>query len=160
MIEPKEISIEDQKGKTRTFILSKFPAIQGREIIAKYPLSAMPKLGDYAVNEEVMLKLMAFVAVPREGGEPLPLTTRALIDNHVGDWEALAKIEIAMMEYNVSFFGSGKGSTFLEAITQKAQVFLSQMLMGSLGQLSPQGKPATTTSGLFTASKTHSTSGK
>ena len=71
MIEPKEITVETQKGEKRVYILSKFPAVQGREIIAKYPLSAMPKLGDYAVNEETMLKLMAFVAVPREGKEPL-----------------------------------------------------------------------------------------
>ena len=140
MIEPKEITVETQKGEKRVFILSKFPAVQGREIIAKYPLSAMPKLGDYAVNEETMLKLMAFVAVPREGGEPLRLTTQALVDNHVPDWETLARIERAMMEYNVSFFGNGKGSTFLEAITLKAQAFLSKTLMDLSGQSSPKGK--------------------
>ncbi len=140
MIQPKEITIETQGGASRTFILSKFPAIQGREIIAKYPLSAMPKLGDYAVNEETMLKLMAFVAVPQDGREPLALTTRALIDNHCGDWETLAKIEVAMMEYNVSFFGNGKGSTFLEAITLKAQQFLSKTLMDLSGQFSQKAK--------------------
>lgn len=140
MIEPKEITVETQKGEKRVYILSKFPAVQGREIIAKYPLSAMPKLGDYAVNEETMLKLMAFVAVPREGAEPLCLTTRGLVDNHVPDWETLARVELAMMEYNVSFFGNGKGSTFLEAITQKAQAFLSKTLMDLSGQSSPKGK--------------------
>lgn len=140
LIEPKEVSIPDQKGVEKTFILSKFPAVQGREIIAKYPLSAMPKLGDYAVNEETMLKLMAFVAVPREGKEPLCLTTRGLVDNHCGDWEQLARVELAMMEYNVSFFGNGKGSTFLEAITKKAQAFLSQTLMDLSGQSSRKGK--------------------
>lgn len=140
MIEPKEIVITTQKGVEKTFILSKFPAVQGREIIAKYPLSAMPKLGDYAVNEETMLKLMAFVAVPRESGEPLRLTTRGLIDNHVPDWETLARIEVAMMEYNVSFFGNGKGSTFLEAITKKAQAFLSQTLTDLSGLSSQKAK--------------------
>lgn len=140
MIEPKEIPVTTQKGENKPFIISKFPAVQGREIIAKYPLSAMPKLGDYAVNEETMLKLMAFVAVPRETGEPLQLTTRGLIDNHVPDWETLARIEVAMMEYNVSFFGNGKGSTFLEAITKKAQAFLSQMLTDLSGPLSQKAK--------------------
>jgi hypothetical protein len=140
MIQPKEITIETQGGASRTFILSKFPAIQGREIIAKYPLSAMPKLGDYAVNEETMLKLMAFVAVPQDGNPPLALTTRALIDNHCGDWETLAKIEVAMMEYNVSFFGNGKGSTFLEAITLKAQQFLSKTLTDLSVQFSQKAK--------------------
>jgi hypothetical protein len=140
MIEPKEVSIALQDGSERTYIISKFPAIQGREIVAKYPLSAIPKLGDYAVNEEVMLKLMSFVAVPRESGVPLALSTRALVDNHVPDWEALARIEMAMMEYNVSFFGNGKGSSFLEAITAKAQAFLSRTLTDLSGQLSPKAK--------------------
>lgn len=140
MIEPKEVRIPDQKGVEKVFVLSKFPAIQGREIIAKYPLSAMPKLGDYAVNEETMLKLMAFVGVPRDNGEPLMLTTRGLVDNHVGDWEQLARVEFAMMEYNVSFFANGKGSTFLEAITKKAQAFLSKTLTDLSGQLSQKGK--------------------
>lgn len=140
MIEPKEVEIENPDGTKSRYILSKFPAVQGREIIAKYPLSAMPKLGDYAVNEETMLKLMAFVAVPREGGEPLALTTRALVDNHVKSWETLARVEMAMMEYNVSFFGNGKGSTFLEAIVAKARVFLSQTLTDLSAQSSRKGK--------------------
>jgi len=140
MIQPKEITIETQGGESRTFILSKFPAIQGREIIAKYPLSAMPKLGDYAVNEETMLKLMAFVAVPQDGNPPLLLTTRALVNNHCPDWETLARVEVAMMEYNVSFFGNGKGSTFLEAITLKAQQFLSKTLTDLSGQFSQKAK--------------------
>lgn len=140
MLEPKEVPIPNQKGVEKAFILAKFPAVQGREIIAKYPLSAMPKLGDYAVNEETMLKLMAFVAVPRDDGPPLLLTTRALVDNHVQDWEQLARIEFAMMEYNVSFFANGKGSTFFEAITKKAQAFLSKTLTDLSGQLSQKGK--------------------
>lgn len=144
LLEPKEVSIPNQKGVEKVFILSKFPAVQGREIIAKYPLSAVPKLGDYAVNEETMLKLMCFVAIPREGSEPLPLTTRGLVDNHCDDWEQLARVEMAMMEYNVSFFANGKGSTFLEAIAAKAQAFLSKTLMDLSGQLSQPGKRRST----------------
>lgn len=141
MIQPKEITIETQDGKSRAFVLSKFPAIQGREIIAKYPLSAMPKLGDYEVNEETMLKLMSFVAVPRETGEPLRLTTRALVDNHVGDWETLARVEMAMMEYNCSFFGNGRASTFFEVIAQKAQALISRTLTDLSAQSSPKRSP-------------------
>lgn len=140
MIEPKEATIETQRGESRVYILSKFPAVQGREIIAKYPLSAVPKLGDYAVNEETMLKLMAFVAVPQGDRPPLQLTTRGLVDNHVPDWETLARIEVAMLEYNISFFANGKGSTFLEAIAQKAQAFLSRTLTDLSAQLSQPTK--------------------
>jgi len=140
MLAPKEFTVTTQAGENRTYILSKFPAVQGREIIAKYPLSAMPKLGDYAVNEETMLKLMSFVGVPRETGGPLCLTTRALVDNHVPDWETLARIEVAMMEYNVSFFGDGRALTFLEAIAQKFQASISRMLTDLSAQLSPKEK--------------------
>ena len=140
MIQPQELTVTTQAGDERTYVLSKFPAIAGREIIAKYPMSAMPKLGDYKVNEATMLQLMAFVGVPRTSGEPLMLTTRALVDNHVPDWETLARVEMAMMEYNVSFFGNGKASTFFEAIAEKAQAFLSQTLTGLSVQSSGRDK--------------------
>lgn len=143
LLQPKEFRVKDQAGTERVYTLSKFPAIQGREIVAKYPLSAMPKLGDYEVNEETMLKLMAFVTVDA-GGQPLRLSTRALIDNHVPDWETLARIEIAMMEYNVSFFGNGQGSGFLDAIVKKAQALITSTLM-DLSAQSSQKKPRRST---------------
>lgn len=127
MIEPKQIKVTTQSGAEKEYIISKFPAIQGREIIAKYPLSAMPKLGDYEVNEETMLKLMCFVAVPTDSG-PLQLTTRALVDNHFPDWETLAKVEVAMMEYNCSFFAKGMISGFLDRITAKIPAVAQSIL--------------------------------
>ena len=127
MIDSKEITIKTQGGDDKIYIISKFPAIQGREIIAKYPLSAMPKLGDYEVNEETMLKLMCFVAVPT-ATEPLRLTTRALVDNHFPDWETLAKVELAMMEYNCSFFSRGIISSFLDKVSGKVPVVIQSIL--------------------------------
>ena len=53
LIQPKEIEVS---GKI--YRISKFPATVGREIVAKYPVSNMPKLGDYKVREEIMTKLM------------------------------------------------------------------------------------------------------
>lgn len=143
LIKPQQIEVKTRDGETRTYFVSRFPATYGREIIAKYPLSAMPKLGDYAVNEETMLKLMGYVAVPHPetGGPGMRLSTRALVDNHVPDWEALARIEVAMMEYNVSFFGNGRASTFFEGFAKKAQAWISKTLMDSLAQSSPKGKP-------------------
>lgn len=142
LLEPKELVLKDQKGIERTFILSKFPAVAGREIVAKYPLSNIPKIGEYQQSEDVMLKLMAFVGVSRsEGGEPLLLSTRALVDNHVGDWETLARVEWAMLEYNTSFFGKGLNSDFFESISQKAVMWISQTLTTLSAQLSPAAKP-------------------
>lgn len=146
MLEPKELQLTDASGKVRNFIISKFPAIAGREIVAKYPVSNMPKVGEYVQSEEVMLKLMAYVCIPTETGAPLALTTRALADNHVGDWETLAKLEWAMLEYNCSFFKGGLNSDFLESISQKAVTWITQTLMPSLARSSQAAKPASGTS--------------
>lgn len=141
MIEPKEITIKTQKGEERTYTISKFPAVAGREIVAKYPISAMPKLGDYAVNEETMMKLMAYVAIKTDGG-PLPLTTRALIDNHVPDWEVLARIEMNMMEYNCSFFGKG-GASIFEGFAKNVKSLATRILTDSSVQSFLKGKQPT-----------------
>ncbi|WP_338910794.1 hypothetical protein [Mycetohabitans rhizoxinica] len=127
LLEPKEILIRTMAGEDRPYILSKFPAIAGREIVSQYPISAVPKLGDYKTNEALMLKIMGFVAVPLDNGE-LRLSTAVLVDNHVPDYETLMKIEFHMMDYNTSFFSSGKVSTFLGNVEGKAIAWISKTL--------------------------------
>lgn len=142
LLDAVEKTFTTQKGESRVYILSKFPAVAGREIIAGYPLSGMPKLGDYKVNEEMMLKLMAHVGVPMpEGRPPLELSTKTLVDNHVPDWETLARIEMAMMEMNCSFFGNGRALSFLQGIAQQAQGWISETLTRLSEQSSKAGKP-------------------
>ncbi len=140
MIQPKQIEIN---GKP--FTISKFTATGGREIVTQYVASGMPKLGDYKRNEELMLKLMCYVAIDR-GTElpPLRLTTQSLVDNHVGDWETLTKLEMAMMEYNCSFFQDGRLSTFFEDTAQKVQAWISKTLTALLERLSQTAKPPST----------------
>lgn len=131
MIDPQEIEVDGKK-----FIISKFPATIGREIMAKYPIANMPKLGDYKVSHEVMLMLMCYVGVPLEAQAPLMLTTRALVDSHTVNWETLAKLEKAMLEYNCSFLKDGRLLEVLKGLVQKHQPKLSKTLTGLLGQLS------------------------
>lgn len=139
MLQPKEQSITLADGSEKTFILHKFPAVEGREIVTQYPLSALPKLGDYKVNEEIMLKLLSYVGVRNDDtGNVLMLTTRALVNNHVPDFEALMRLEAAMLEYNCSFFANGKVLTFFEAIAAKAQTLISKTLTDLLPQSSPK----------------------
>jgi len=125
LLEPKEFTVGNSK-----YLLHKFPAVQGREIVAKYPIAALPKLGDYGVSEETMLKLMNFVCAEKNG-KTIRLENRTLVDNHVASWEVLAKIEVAMMEYNCSFFTNGKASDFLEGVAQKFLSKISEMLINS-----------------------------
>jgi hypothetical protein len=135
-IEPKEIIIDNVK-----YIISKFPAIAGREIIAGYPLSAIPKLSEYHQNEAIMLKLMKYVAKPIEGRDLMALDSRELIDNHVKSWESLMAIERAMIEYNCSFFRDGRISKLLSDFAQNIPQFLSKILMDVLLQFSQISKP-------------------
>lgn len=127
MLEPKEL-------EGTPFILSKFPATVGREIILQYPTSAMPKIGDYATNEALMFKIMKYVSVTIEGrDEPLPLKTPQLVDAHVKDAETLMKLEWAMMNYNFAFFGNGSLSGILERVATQAV----KLLQKTLTDLSP-----------------------
>lgn len=141
LLKPKEVTLSDMDGNAHVFIISRVPAIPARELVSQYPLTAAPKIGDYPRNEALMLKLLSYVAVPRPEGEPLRLTTAALVDNHVPDWELLARLEMAMMEYNVSFFGNGRASNFLDGIAQQAQQWITQTLIPSLQASLPKGKP-------------------
>lgn len=141
LLQPKPFTVTTLDGRELTVLLSKFPAIAGREIIAKYPLSAIPKLGDYAVNEETMFKLMSYVAIEHDGGF-IRLLTPELINNHVGDWETLAKIEAAMLEYNTSFFTGGFVHGFIGMLLEKAAPLLSQIVTSSLQALSQASSQA------------------
>lgn len=132
LIKPEEVVIKDRDGVEKTYIISRLPAIVGREVLAKYPIANIPKLGDYAVGEEIMLKLMSHVAVPMDVGHPLRLSTRGLINNHVPDAESLLKLEIKMLEYNTSFFGQGRASSFLSSIISTHLPLIFKTLMDSL----------------------------
>jgi len=105
-IKPKEITIKDMDGNDHTFVISKFPAIDGREIAAKHPFMT-GKADDYQLTEDVMLKMMGFVAVIDPSGNKLKLSNKTLVNNHVGDWEVLVKLERDILEYNCSFFTTG-----------------------------------------------------
>lgn len=149
LLEPKEITIKTLNGNDKTYVISKFPAIAGREIIAGYPLTAVPKMAEYSANEAIMLKAICYVGIPRptiNGVEqaPLMLVTKELVDNHVPDWETLAKLEIEMMKYNTSFFGQGEISTFLNTIIKKFLVSVSPTLTPLLQQLSAAIKQRST----------------
>lgn len=133
LLEPIEKEFDLPNGSKKTFVLSKFPAVAGREIVTQYPTSAMPKIGDYATNEELMLKLMCYVGVPIViDGVPqqMPqlLITRQLVDNHVPDFETLMKIEMAMMEYNCTFFAQGKMSGIFDKLAGTVQKLILKTL--------------------------------
>lgn len=143
LIKPKEITVIDSDREEHTFIISRLPATIGREILAKYPLSNAPKISDYEVSKEAMLKMMAYVAVEKEGQE-IYLKTSTLIDNHVPDGEALIRLELEMLKYNTSFFGKDGSPNFLQYLLGKFSGSLPSIiktLMASLQSSSPRVSP-------------------
>jgi len=144
-IKPKEVTLTSQDNEEITYIISKFDAESGREIITQYPTTGAPKIGDYAQNKELCRKLMKFVARVSNDNQ-IVLETPDLIRNHVPDWEVLARLETAMFEYNCSFFQNGKTSTFFETIEQKAKLLITEMLTHFSEQSSNREKQPSTNS--------------
>lgn len=152
LIEPEELVIKDKSGNDRVYILSDFDAVNGREIVALYPTSNLPKVGDYAVSKATMFKLMSYVAVPMPNGQPpLRLSTEALINNHVPTSEMLAKIEWAMMVKNCSFFRDGRSLDFFDNLAQVFLQKLTEMLTLSSASSSTVEKQPSTNSEQSTA---------
>ena len=142
LLDPTRITVKCIDGSTKEFDIGKFPALAGREIVTMYPLTAIPKVGNYAANVDVMLKMMAYVEVPAVldtmGAVQAPairLTSRALIDNHVPDFEALYQIEFELVRYNTSFFENGKGRSLLENLAKNLTGQVTTALIKWLPQL-------------------------
>lgn len=142
LLQPKEITIEFE-GEELKFNIGKFPATVGREIISKYPIANMPKLGEYKVSEETMLKLMNYVERIYDD-RVQELTNRTLIDNHIPSWEVLVKLEAYVLDYNCSFFDLGKVLNSLKEWKALAKPKNIKTLMDSLVSLSQAaGQPST-----------------
>lgn len=139
LIKPKEVQIKDVDGNEKTFIISRLPATVGREILAKYPVSNIPKLGEYNASVEAMVLMLSYVAVQATPEHQIRLTTKALIDNHVTDGEQLLRLEFEMLGYNTSFFGQGNPSGFFEGLIKKYLPLIIKTLTDSLQQSSAQG---------------------
>ena len=139
MIEPKEIEIRGKK-----YVISKVPATVGREILFKYPTSNIPKVGDYKVSEDIMLKLMSYVGVITPDGQTIELKTQSLVDNHIPNAEVLILIEKEMFKYNFDFFQNGNASDFLKMLEKRATQKGSEILTTLLERLSQVGKQHST----------------
>lgn len=144
LLKPEEFDLLDDEGHARTYILSNFDAVTGRQIITQYPLTGLPKIGDYVENEKLMFKLMSFVAVVTKDGRKLRLSTPELVMNHIPNAEMLMKLEMKMMEKNCSFFRDGRSLDLLDTIAQILSRKLLEILTPLSASSSPQEKPPLT----------------
>lgn len=143
LIKPQDVEVKDCDGNTKTFIISRVPAIPMREVMAKYPIANIPKLGEYQASKEVMMLLMHYVAVrvgEDDNQREIRLVNGALINNHITDGEQLLRIEYEMLKYNTSFFGKGDLSTFLHGLIAKHLPLIIQTVTDSLRASSPAAR--------------------
>jgi hypothetical protein len=150
--EPKKVTIKDGEGRERKFILSKMTAWDGMEVAARLPANlamiAVPKIGEWAIVKDLGMKVLKYVAVDIKG-TPLPLTTEALQENHVGDWICLRDLIIAEVAYNNLFFPTETILSFCEKAFLMALGKVSEILNQSSAPSSPTTKQPSTNSEPF-----------
>ena len=145
MIDPKTITIEDQSGTPRHYIISRIPYLAGaREICSQYIRTDAPKTGDYPENERLAEKMLGFVSVVLEDGNEQRLVTKELINNHVPDFVTGMKLEEAMVSHNLGFSLAGKLHDTQQELSSSLNLFLTKMLT-QLQDASSPPEPAPST---------------
>lgn len=99
---PKNINIIDIDGNNRKFTIHRVPPLVGRKISLQVIQSLLPKKfgGEYALNEELSTILLSYVTVKIGDNDSVPLDHEDMINNHVGDYQTLLKLEMNMIRYN------------------------------------------------------------
>lgn len=138
LLEMKKITLLDSKGNPKEYILSHIPAWNAQRIMQSLPVNIIMNLIPKFANEEVLnkikLELMSYIAVDVNDGCLTRLTTEALINNHVYDWELLTKLQSEMLQYNASFLQDGRILNFLVECAQIHIPKIIKTLMASLEQ--------------------------
>lgn len=140
-IKPKEVTIKDIDGNEVQYIISRLPAIVGREVLAKYSGSMIPATGKYDVSEEAMLKLVSYSAKVLEDGTEVALRSKGLVDNHVDSCETLIKLELQILMYNSSVFQNSSQLNLGQLVTGMVSKFLP-LITSALKDGSEQSSPA------------------
>jgi hypothetical protein len=122
LIKPKLIEITNIDGNNLKFNIGRIPAIVGREILVGYPSSLIPKVGEYKVNEALMIKLLSFVEAYNADDEPVTLggvNNDHIINTYVTDATTLMLLEKEMFAYNFPFLKFEKSKGFLSSFVSK-----------------------------------------
>ncbi len=121
MLEKKELILEGKK-----FILNKFPAVEGLEIALKFIHNSSEKFKDLESTIETLYKALTHVSI-MINDVAIPLNNKTLINNHALNWEILARIAIAIIEYNCSFLPVGVISNAFDKVLEMLPHLTSKM---------------------------------
>ena len=139
LLEPKAVEINGYK-----FIISKMPCTVAQEVIFKLPTGLIPLISNFSQAEEMAYKMLSYCERVYTDGRPnVPLISKALIDNHIPDFDTLIKLENECLAYNYDFFANGKLLGFLNKGLSLAESKASAILTDLLDKLSQAEKQAT-----------------
>lgn len=128
-----QVQIPTGDGKTvKTYSVHKFSPLDGRKVLAAYPLAILNAEQTYASNEAAMKKLMAYCSVGESEDEQVHLTDDALINEHVPDWWTLVQLEFACLQFNCSFL---KGTQLLTVAKSAMTDMLRGLVADHLGRI-------------------------
>lgn len=122
LIKPKEIEIENLDGEKLKFVIGRYPAVEGLELLALLPSNFASFSKQLPQLKPLILKILKFVSVVKtdDAGNQfeLELTTQELIDNNCTDATTLLKLCFESINYNTNFY-KADGQSLLESIIDK-----------------------------------------
>jgi hypothetical protein len=93
-----KIDITHPKGAAKIVEIHKFPAMEGWKIQEQFTRFAVSD--DKKFKRDYVFWVLTYAKVIQKDGGQLPLSTDALINNHIGSWENIQKVFEAILIYN------------------------------------------------------------
>ena len=130
----KQVDVKCGDGQTvKTFFVHKFSPLDGRAIVAGYPLAILAKEHTYQNNAVAMRNLLRYVSVgSSDDSDGVHLVNDELINEHVPDWWTLVQLEYECLRFNCSFL---EGTDLLSAVKASLTTHLSRIIAEQLERL-------------------------
>lgn len=119
MQQPKIIELERLDGTKGKFEIRQFNAMDGLKFVTQYPATlalGSTKVSTYKVSEDLVVEMFAYVSIVLNDDLKIALSSRDLINNHVGDLLTLETLMREMLDFNTRFFTSGNHLNFLTTV--------------------------------------------
>lgn len=84
------IEITTPNGEVKTIVINQFPALDGWDIQQRFVEFAASH--DKELRKAFTLEVLAYASVQLAADRFMPLTTAAIIDNHLCDWKNVQKV--------------------------------------------------------------------
>lgn len=136
LLSPKEVTINGCR-----FLISRMPCMTAQEVIVRIPAGILPLINQYAISEEMVVKMLSCCQRMYDDKPNVPLISKEIINNHVPDFDTLLQLENECLKYNYDFFNQGKVLTFLAQGLSRVESSLSGILTDLLDKLLQAEKP-------------------